>query len=74
MIAVHSLVENFLIFLVPRPKVYAYLHPIQVHLDVCTILWLSKFVSNLQHAMMNVNPPAEPDNTDVRVELIMPKV
>lgn len=65
----------------PSPKIYSHLHPIQIHLDICTILWLNAFITNLQHSMAitakaspEVQAEEEADYVDVRVELIMPKV
>ena len=60
---------------VPSPKIFAHLYPFQLHLDVCTILWLNCFLSNLQNAMSTQAQVApEPDYADVRIEILMPKV
>ncbi len=58
----------------PSPKFYTQINPLQMHLDVCTILWLNSFVTNLQSAIPQ--PTAQPNDgyMDIRLELIMPKV
>jgi len=61
-------------FSVPSPKIYAYLYPVQIHLDICTVLWLNSFINSLQNSLIVDEPPPDADYVDIRVEMIMPKV
>lgn len=61
-------------FPLPSPKIYAYMHPLQVDLDVCTVLWLNAFASNLTESLTKINTATEEPYADIRLELIQPKV
>lgn len=61
-------------FPLPCPKIFAYIHPIQLDLDTCTVLWLNAFVSNLTESLNNIDTAAEEPYADIRLELIQPKV
>lgn len=61
-------------FPLPCPKIYAYVNPIQVDLDVCTVLWLNSFASNLTESLNKMDAAKEEPYTDIRMELIQPKV
>ncbi|CAL8071674.1 unnamed protein product [Orchesella dallaii] len=63
-----------LCFPLPSPKIFAYMHPIQVDLDVDTVLWLNAFASNLTESLTKIETETEEPYADLRFELIQPRV
>lgn len=61
-------------FPLPSQKIYAYVHPIQMDLDTCTVLWLNAFAGNLTESLNKQEAATEEAYTDIRLELIQPKV
>lgn len=62
--------------IVPPPKFYVQLNPIQVYMDVLSILWANSFALNLHQSLqkstqeMNTSLPY----VDVKIEAVMPRV
>lgn len=71
---VFKLIIKNMSLLVPSPKLFTQILPLQLHLDVCTVLWLNSFVTNLQNCCPTPETPDESGYMDIRVEIIMPKV
>ena len=60
---------------VPPPKFFAYINPVQIHLDPLTLLWLNAFSLNLQQSVKSLTlEKTEPPYLDVKVEAIMFRV
>lgn len=67
---------NFFI-LVPPPKFYVQLNPIQINFDVCSCLWFNSFALNLHHSLMGKNKQLSSSRLiyfDVKIEAILPRV
>lgn len=63
--------------LVPPPKFYVQLYPIQVNFDVDSCLWLNSFALNLHQSLVDSKqnvPAANFTYIDVKIEAILPKV
>lgn len=65
--------------LVPPPKFYVQLNPIQVNFDVHSCLWFNAFMLNLYNSLMNKNTESAYASSnimyfDVKIEAILPKV
>ena len=59
----------------PPPKFFAYINPVQIHLDPLTLLWLNAFSLNLQQSVKSLTlEKTEPPYLDVKVEAIMFRV
>lgn len=64
-------------FLVPPPKFYVRVNPIQVIFDVDSCLWLNSFALNLHQSLLSAKAnEASPSFTyiDVKIEAILPRV
>jgi hypothetical protein len=69
----------FLVFLVPPPKFYVQVNPIQIRYDLCSCLWLSSFALNLHQSLLSSSPERQQAaaalmHMDVKLEAIMPRV
>ena len=63
------------VFPVPPPKFFAYINPIQLSVDVFTVLWLNAFSLNLQKSVKALSiEQGEPPYLDVKIEAIMFRV
>jgi hypothetical protein len=65
--------------LVPSPKFYVQVNPIQIHFDLCSCLWLSSFALNLHQSLLSSSPDQQQAaaalmHMDVKLEAIMPRV
>lgn len=65
--------------LVPPPKFYVQLNPIQVNFDVCSCLWFNSFALNLHNSLMNEDKRTTHTSSnfmyfDVKIEAILPRV
>ena len=60
---------------VPPPKFFAYINPVQIHLDPLTLLWLNAFSLNLQQSVKLLSlEKTDAPYLDVKVEAIMFRV
>ena len=60
---------------VPPPKFFAYINPVQIHLDPLTLLWLNAFSLNLQQSVkLLALEKGDAPYLDVKVEAIMFRV
>jgi hypothetical protein len=74
--------ENITVFcfcVVPAPKFYVQLNPVQIHFDLCSCLWLNSFALNLHHSLLSSNLDQQQASAaltyiDVKLEAIMPRV
>jgi hypothetical protein len=69
----------FFVFVVPSPKFYIQVNPIQIHFDLCSCLWLSSFALNLHQSLLSSSPERQQAAAalmymDVKLEAIMPRV
>lgn len=63
--------------LVPPPKFYVQLNPIQINFDVCSCLWFNSFALNLYHSLMGKDQQLSSSRLmyfDVKIEAILPRV
>ena len=59
----------------PPPKFFAYINPVQIHLDPLTLLWLNAFSLNLQQSVKLLSlEKTDAPYLDVKVEAIMFRV
>jgi len=65
-------------FLVPPPKFYVQLNPIQVNFDVCSCLWFNSFALNLYYSLLMGKDKQLSSSRlmyfDVKIEAILPRV
>jgi hypothetical protein len=69
----------FCLYVVPSPKFYVQLNPVQIHFDLCSCLWLNSFALNLHQSLLSSNPDQLQASAalmyiDVKLEAIMPRV
>lgn len=65
------------IILVPPPKFYVQVNPIQILFDVDSCLWFNAFALNLYQSLMDSKQEVAPSDytyVDVKIEAILPKV
>lgn len=68
---------SFLIPLVPPPKFYVQLNPIQISFDVDSCLWFNAFALNLYHSLRGNKKDIQTSNftyIDVKIEAIFPVI
>lgn len=66
-----------MISLVPPPKFYVQLYPIQISFDVESCLWLNAFALNLHQSLMANKKELAASNLtyiDVKIEAILPRI
>lgn len=64
-------------FLVPPPKFYVQVNPIQIFFDVDSCLWFNSFALNLHQSLLDSKQDISGSNItyiDVKIEAILPKV
>jgi hypothetical protein len=69
----------FCLSVVPQPKFYVQVNPIQIHFDVCSCLWLNSFALNLHQSLLSSSSEQQQAAAalmymDVKLEAIMPRV
>ncbi|XP_075153099.1 bridge-like lipid transfer protein family member 3B isoform X2 [Haematobia irritans] len=51
------------IFPLPPSKVFVHINPLQIHFDLCSILWLNSFALNLHESLLRTSMAISPTNS-----------
>uniref|UniRef100_A0A1I8QCK1 Uncharacterized protein n=1 Tax=Stomoxys calcitrans TaxID=35570 RepID=A0A1I8QCK1_STOCA len=51
------------IFPLPPSKVFVHINPLQIHFDLCSILWLNSFALNLHESLLRTSIAVSPTNS-----------
>lgn len=72
-----SCLFNTMYVVVPPPKFYVHLNPIQIMSDVDSCLWFNSFALNLHQSLLDSKQDISASDftyIDVKIEAILPKV